>query len=93
LFAVEAREWRTYPDSASAGVRIGSMRRCACPEPADSVAQNSKRRKLETNDVSSLARPFAKPRMRADEPEPEIRMLVDLGFFAFNHLELILFEV
>jgi hypothetical protein len=69
LFTVEAREWRTYPDSAAAAVRIGHLRRCACPEPADSVTQDAKRRKLETNDVSSLVRPSRKPEMRADELE------------------------
>jgi hypothetical protein len=57
LFAVEARKWRTYPDSATAALRIGHLRRCACPEPADSVAQDAKRRKLETNGISTRACP------------------------------------
>jgi hypothetical protein len=39
-----------------------------------------------------LAR-LAKPGMRADEPESEIADGDRLGFFAFNYLELILFEV
>jgi len=50
LFAVEAREWRTYPDTASSALRIGDLRSAAGPEPADSVAQYAKRRKLETNE-------------------------------------------
>jgi len=53
LFAVEAREWRTYPDSASAALSIGDLRSAAGPDPADSV----ERRKLETNGISTLARP------------------------------------
>jgi hypothetical protein len=39
LFAVAAREWRTYPDTASSGLRIGDLRSGAGPEPSDSVAQ------------------------------------------------------
>ena len=39
LFAVEARQWRTYPDTTSTALRIGDLRSVAGPEPADSVAQ------------------------------------------------------
>ena len=39
LFAVEAREWRAYPDSTSSALRIGDLRSVAGPEPAYSVAQ------------------------------------------------------
>jgi hypothetical protein len=91
LFAVEAREWRTYPDSTSSALRIGDLRSGAGPEPADSVAQDAKQRKLETNDISSWLVRVAKHPMRADEPEPEI---ADRGcplfYFVANHSELIL---
>ena len=39
LFAVAAREWRTYPDTAASTLRIGDLRSGAAPEPADPVAQ------------------------------------------------------
>jgi cytochrome c peroxidase len=58
--AVEAGEWRTYPDSTSSALRIGDLRSGAGPEPADSIGLDAKRRKLETNDICSLARPCHK---------------------------------
>jgi len=57
LFAVEARQWRTYPDTTSAALRRCDLRSAAGAEPADSVAQ-----------ILWLVR-LAKPDMRADEPE------------------------
>src|SRR6266446_904966 len=94
LFAVEAREWRTHPDTASAALRIGDLRSAAGPEPADSVAQYAKRRKLETNERLFSGSPVSQNLgCERTSRSQRSRMAVDLGFFAFNHLELILFEV
>ena len=73
LFAVEAREWRTYPDSIpSAALRTGHLRRFAYPEPlTDSVAQTlyGESSKPMTS-LLWLVR-LANRDLRADEPEPQ----------------------
>ena len=71
LFAVEARQWRTYPDSTSAALRTGHLRRFACPDPTDSVAQTlyGESSKPMTS-LLWLVR-LAKRDLRADEPEPQ----------------------
>jgi hypothetical protein len=73
LFTVEARKRLPYPDTASAAVCIGDMRRRASPRPQpDSVAQklNGECRKP-MNLLLRLVRPV-KPAMGADEPERDV---------------------
>jgi hypothetical protein len=48
LFAVEARQWRTYPDTTSSALRAGDLRSVANAEPGDSVAQYA----IRSHDIS-----------------------------------------
>jgi len=62
LFAVEARQWRTYPDTASAALRSGYLPGIAIAVAGDTVGPTF---------LLRLVR-LAKPDMRADEPAEEI---------------------
>ena len=71
MFAVEAREWRTYPDSASSALRSGDLPGIAIAVAGDTIGPTS---------LLWLVR-LAKLDMRADEPKLETAIAVDLGSF------------